>query len=300
MQKLVLLIFTVPFFFSCEEVIDVDVPEGDMKLVVNGIIRVDETKEYVPVEIKVTESSTFFENNPIANIESAFIIYGTPRSDAPELFEDGPYFSNLAEVDPGSGIWVPDPTFDAEQRIRVNNIEEGDIFILFLDYNDKRYAASTTYVKSAPIDNFEQGNSSLFGNEETEIIITFTDRPDTQDYYVIDFGFNEFLAVEDEFVDGQAFEFSYFYNQEFDPGTELTVNILGADKNFFNYMGLIIEQTQDTGGVFQTPVATVRGNIFDVTGLDNDEIFEIVERPNNFALGYFAVVQQYKDSLIIE
>ena len=300
MRKFVILIFSISFFLSCEEVIDIDVPQGDIKLVVNGIIRVDESKEFVPVEIKVTESSTFFENNPIANIESALILYGTPRSDAPELYENGPFFSNLAEVDPGSGIWVPDPTFDSEQRIRVNNIKEGDVFILFLEYNGRRYAASTTYIKSAPIDSFEQGSGTLFGDEETEIIVTFTDRPDTQDYYVIDFGFSEFLAVEDEFVDGQAFEFSYFYDQEFEPGTKLTVNLLGADQNFFNYVDLIIEQTQDTGGVFQTPVATVRGNVFDVTGLDNDEIFDNVERPNNFALGYFAVVQQFKDSLIIE
>ena len=102
-----------------------------------------------------------------------------------------------------------------------------------MEYNGRRYAASTNYIKSAPIDNFEQGSGTLFGDEETEIIVTFTDRPDTQDYYVIDFGFSEFLAVEDEFVDGQAFEFSYFYDQEFEPGTELTVNILGADQNFF-------------------------------------------------------------------
>jgi hypothetical protein len=299
MRKIVLFSIILPFMMGCEEVIDVDVPEGETRLIVNGILRVDETREFVPVEIKVTESSIFFEDNPIASIESAVIFYGTPNPDAPEILEDMGV-SNLSEFEPGSGLWVPDPTFDADQRIRVSNIKEGDVFILILGYNDRRYAASTTYVKSVPIDTIEQGNGTLFGADETEIIVTFTDTRDTQDYYVIDFGFNEFLAVEDEFVDGQAFEFSYFYGQEFEQGKELTISLLGADQNFFNYMDLIIEQTQDTGGVFQTPIATVRGNIFDVTGLDNDEIFDNVERPNNFALGYFAIVEEYQKTLIIE
>ena len=299
MRKLVLFSIILPFMMGCEEVIDVDVPEGETRLIVNGVLRVDETQEFVPVEIKVTESSIFFEDNPIARIESAVIFYGTPNPDAPEILEDMGV-SNLSELEPGSGIWVPDPTFDRDQRIRVSAIEEGDVFFLFLEYNNSRYAASTAYVKSVPIDTIEQGNGTLFGDDETEIVVTFTDTPDTQDYYVVDFGFNEFLALEDEFVDGQAFEFSYFYGQEFQQGKELTVSLLGADQNFFNYMDLIIEQTQDTGGVFQTPVATVRGNIFDVTGLDNDEIFDNVERPNNFALGYFAIVEEYQKTLIIE
>jgi hypothetical protein len=53
-------------------------------------------------------------------------------------------------------------------------------------------------------------------------------------------------------------------------------------------------------GPFSTPAATVRGNIFDVTGLDNEEVFDNVNRPDKFALGYFAVVQQYTRSITIE
>ena len=65
-------------------------------------------------------------------------------------------------------------------------------------------------------------------------------------------------------------------------------------------MSQLIEQTEDSQGPFQTPIATVRGNIFDITGLDNIEIFDNVERPNDFPLGYFAIVQEYKQTLIID
>ena len=51
---------------------------------------------------------------------------------------------------------------------------------------------------------------------------------------------------------------------------------------------------------FETPVATVRGNIFDVTDLDNIDLFDNVEQPDVFPLGYFAVVQEYKQTITIQ
>ena len=72
------------------------------------------------------------------------------------------------------------------------------------------------------------------------------------------------------------------------------------DQQFFNYMDLLVEQTEDTGGIFETPSGTVRGNMFDVTGLDNIEIFDNAGRPESFPLGYFAVVQEFKQTLIVE
>ena len=77
------------------------------------------------------------------------------------------------------------------------------------------------------------------------------------------------------------------------------MGILGATEDFYNYMDLVLQQTGNgnSGGPFQTPVATVRGNVFDLTGLGNPDN---VERPNDYALGYFAVVQEYSRTLIIE
>ena len=39
-------------------------------------------------------------------------------------------------------------------------------------------------------------------------------------------------------------------------------------------MNLLIEQSEGSFGPFQVPVATVRGNIFDVTGIDNLNQFD--------------------------
>ncbi|MDO1511290.1 DUF4249 domain-containing protein [Maribacter confluentis] len=300
MKKLALILLMI-LVASCEDVIDVTLPENDIRLIVNGVIRVDETEEYVPIEITVTQSSSFFETNTVANIKNAVIYYGTPNLDAPEILEGGGV-SNLTELEPGSGKWVPDPSFDSDQRIRVQNINEGDVFQLIIETEQERYFASTTYVKSVPIDSLEQGDQTLFSGDETEVIVTFTDNGERDDFYILDFDFNEYLVTEDEFYQGQTFVFSYFYDADLALDTDDTVEIslLGATEAFYNYMNQIIVQSGGDQGPFQTPAATVRGNITNITGIDNDDVKDNVERSNNFALGYFAIVQEYKKSIVIQ
>ena len=300
MKRYLTFILTIILFASCEDVIDVELPDDVSRLIVNGVIRVDETEEFLPIEIVVSESSSFFEENTVATIESAIIYYGTPREDAPEILEGGGV-SNLVELEPGSGIWVPDPSFDSDQRIRVENINEGDVFQLIITTDNEQYLATTTYVKSVPIDSLQQGDETLFSGDETEVIVTFTDPGDSDDFYLLDLDFGEFLVTEDEFYQGQTFVFSYFYDNELEINTSSIVDIslIGVDEAFYNYMNQIIVQSGGDQGPFQTPAATVRGNIINVTGIDNDEVVDNVDRTDNYALGYFAIVEEYKDSITI-
>ncbi|NKI32590.1 DUF4249 family protein [Croceivirga thetidis] len=285
--------------FSCEEVIDVDLQEPETRLVVNGIVRVDANQEFLPIAIKVTESSGFFGDNTITELESAVILAGLRDSLDATQFQLGR--SQLREYIPGTGIYEPDTIGnDVDDRIRTASISAETIFFLIVEHKGRRYAGQTMYVPTVPIDEIRQGNETLFDEDDTEIEVKFTDLADQQNFYVFDFGFGNFLAVDDQFIDGQQFQFSYFYDEDLASGQELEVSILGADQQFFNYMDLLVEQTENDGGVFETPAATVRGNMFDVTGLDNIEIFDNVGRPQSFALGYFAVVEENKTSLIIE
>lgn len=284
---------------SCEDIIEVDLPETETRLVVNGLVRVDATQEFVPVEIKVTETTDFFSEPTITTLESAVILVGERDPEDPFSMRFGT--SILKEYIPGTGIYEPDTVGnDVDERIRTEFLNENSIFFLIVEHKGKRYAGQTVYAPTVPIDNLEQGDETLFNEDDTEVKITITDIAEEENYYVFDFGFGEFLALDDQFIDGQEFEFSYFYDSATEAGNTAEISILGADQQFFNYMDLLIEQTEDTGGVFETPAATVRGNMFDVTGLDNVEIFDNVERPGSFALGYFAVVQEFKESLLIE
>ena len=282
---------------SCEDVIDVDLPNEEPRLIVDGLLRVDKSQEFIDVEITMKETSDFFEDNQPTQVESAVIAYGTPNEFG-ELDSLG--FSSLAEREPGSGIYVPDPNFSSDQRIRTAAAEPGVVFILQVTHNDRNYFARTEYVPTVPLDDLEQGDNTLFDEDETEMIVTFTDIPDQNDYYVFDFGFGEFLALDDQFFQDQQFKFSYFYQTNLDPGDQVTVSILGATQEFYNYMDLLVEQTQNDGGVFETPISTARGNVFDVTDLDNIDVFDNVGQPELFALGYFAVVQEFRQTITIQ
>ena len=293
MKQAITILLCAILFFSCEDTIEVDLPEVETRLIVDGLVRVDKSQELVDVKIKLRESSNFFEENQPTQAESVLIYYGKPTSGG--LFEDIS-FSTLVEKDLGSGIYVPNLEQD---QIRTAFVEPGVVFILQITHQGKRYYAQTEYAPTVPIDNLEQGTDTFLDEEETEIIVTFTDNGDEDNFYLFDFMNSEFLVVEDEFFQGQQFSFSYFYDDEITAGETVTVSILGATEEFYNYMDLVLEQTENNGGVFQTPVATVRGNVFDITGLDNINLFDNVERPNDYALGYFAMVQEYTATLTI-
>lgn len=297
MKKTLTYIFITLFIVSCEDPIDVDLPEVEARLVVDGLLRVNKSEEFVDVRITMRETSRFFDENQPTQVENAVISYGVLTDEG--LFETLS-FCNLIEESTGTGIYVPDPNFTTDQRIRTASAEPGVVFILQLTHNGKKYFAQTEYAPTAPIDNLEQGMDTFIDEDETEVKVTFTDDGTSDNYYAFDFMNNEFLVIEDEFFQGQQFEFSYFYNDEISAGDEVTVSILGSTEEFYNYMDLVLEQTQNDGGIFQTPVATVRGNVFDITGLDNITILDNVERPNDYALGFFAVAQEYTSSIVIQ
>ena len=284
---------------ACEDVIDVEVPEEEPRLVVEGLLRVDTTQVFVPVEVKLSQTAGFFDEiQPVTDADQVIIILQVLDDDG--LPTDSGTKS-LTQLEEGSGIYVPDPSFDADQRLRVSTVVENDIlYTLVVTWQGRRYAAQTKYITSVPIDELRLGDGTLFDEDETELIVRFADDPDLDNFYLFDFGFDNYLVTEDTFYKGQEFEFSYFYDEDFDPGTELEVGILGADRAFYNYMDLLIGQTEGQQGPFQTPVATARGNVFDITNLDNDQIFDNAGQPNTFGLGYFALVQEFTARITIE
>ena len=295
-SRLTYLLFSILAFIACEEVIEVETPSEAPRLIVEGLIRVDQAEPFLPVRIKVSLTDNFFGEIPVTNLENILISY--------QEIEDGVVSfsgsSTLAEIEPGTGIYEPDPDFFDDQRIpTVVTFAEETVFNLLISHEGRRYFAETRYVSSVPIISVQQGNATFFGEDDTEIIVLFADQPNEDNNYIFDFAFNEFLVTSDEFYKDQLFQFSYFYDRQFEPGTQIEITLMGADRNFFNYMDLVIEQSEAAQGVFQTPVATVRGNIFDITDLDNNQVVDNVDRPELFPLGYFAVVQEFRQNVTI-
>jgi len=295
-MKKIAFILVLCILTNCEDVIEVDTPSEAPRLIIEALLRVDRNETYIPVVVKLSQTNNFFEEIPVTSAESILIIYTT--------YEDGiainTGFSNLGEEVPGSGIYTPDPNFMNEQRITTGIVDFDVNFDLIINHEGRKYFSRTRFVPAVPIDNVVQGSGTLFSDDETEVIVTFTDNEERDDFYVFDFDLGNYLVTEDEFYQGQQFEFSYFYDMQFQAGSELTISLLGADERFYNYMNQLIEQSSEAQGPFQTPVSTVRGNIFDITDLDNIDLFDNVEQPNVFPLGYFAIVEEFKQTITIQ
>ena len=298
MKKLLFLLLITCIFTSCEDVVDVDLDSEPPRLIVDALIRVDTSQELTEATIRVSLSSSFFgeiqhaeiETMQITNEEDGSFVPYEPVPGEPGLFR--PFPTTVSPVSPDNKILTSFLT------------NPNPVYIFTVRYQDELYLARTSFVPTTPINSIVQGDNTLFNEDDTEFIISFNDTPDREDFYVFDFDFGEFLTVEDTFFPGQDFEFSYFYDGEDFPletDQEVTISILGADETFYNYMEQLITQSDLTdGGPFQVPVSTVRGNILNAEGINNIDVFDNVGRPNNFALGYFAIVQEFKNTVIVE
>lgn len=268
--------------YACEDVIEVDLPTEDPRLIVDAIIRIDADNASTLVTIKVAETNSFFETVPPASLQQITM----SNLDNPGSGDSG----ILLETEPNSGIYQK--SFDTQQLME-------DRWFLQVDFEDELFVANAQFNPTTPLDSLIEGDNPIFDGD-TEVVITFTDDPNNENYYLFDFGFDDYLVTLDEFYNGQQFEFSYYYDTELETGDEITVSIMGIDEPLFNYMDLLIEQSEGGFGPFQTPAVTVRGNIINATDIDNDGVFDNVDNPNNFALGYFALVQEYKQTIIKE
>jgi len=268
---------------SCEDVIDVDLPSEDPRLIIDALVRLDTLQTTTLVTVKVSETNSFFESLPPVNLQQITLT----NLDFPLGGTDPPV---LIEEDEGTGIYT--------RLFPTTYLTEGRLF-LQVDFEDEFYVAEAQFVPTVPIDNIEIGEGTLFDEDDTEIIITFTDDGGRDDFNLFDFDFGNFLVTEDEFYQGQQFSFSYFYDENLNSGDEVEVSIMGVDEPFALYMDNLIEQSEDFGP-FETPSITVRGNFINATNIDNDGTFDNTNDPNNFALGYFAVVQEFKQTVIID
>ncbi len=274
MQRVILILILSIALTSCQDVIDVAVPTDNPRLIIDALVRVDESEPETKIQVRASISSSFFGTLEPASLERITL---SNESGEPAL--------TLTETGPGSGIYQ---TYSNLAFLKSGTLQ------LFILHNGQSYLARTQYVPSSPIDSLEQGDGTLFEGNETEIIVTFTDAPNRTDFYLFDFDFGEYLVSEDTFYPGQPFKFSYFYDEELEASMEVNVSIIGVDKTFYNYMNQLIAQSSGGDqGPFQTPAATVRGNIINVTETNTS-----IE--DNYALGYFAVCQSFESSLTIE
>ncbi|WP_460219240.1 DUF4249 domain-containing protein [Psychroserpens sp. MEBiC05023] len=272
MRRLIYILTVLIAVTSCEDVIDIEVPNSEPRLVVDASFEFYFNEDPIAIDgyLRLTMSAPFFDGNvPAVNNATVYITN----------LDNNSVVSFEAEGD--NGFYTPEvgsviiPEFDV-------------LYELTVIYNNETFKATTQLYPTALIENIEQGDGTLFEGDETEIKVTFTDNGTRDDFYLFDFDFNLLEVSEDRFYQGESFTFSYFY-EDMLPGQDLTIKILGIDERYFNYAGLLIEQSEQEGGnPFQTAPALLRGNIINITN------------PDNYALGYFNLSEAHRFNFTIE
>ncbi|TYB71476.1 DUF4249 domain-containing protein [Bizionia saleffrena] len=262
MKKLSLLFLLLISTFSCEDVIDIQVPKAEPKLVIEASINWFNGTAGNVQEVKLTQSAPYF-NTTIPPANNAIVTITDTANNTFFFTEEN-----------NSGIYKNStfiPVIDSEYTLNIT-------------YKNEDYTATETLTSVTPIDYIEQKNDGGFSGEDIEIKAYYTDPENQENYYfyefITDIAIIPTLEVyEDEFFNGNQI-FAFFSEEDLKAGDQLKIRNYGISEQFFVYMTVLLQQSnQSGGGPFQTQPATVRGNCINVT------------KPDNFPLGYFRLSQ---------
>ena len=272
-----ILLIIVLFFSACTDVIDVEVPNEEAKLVIEASINWEKGTSGSDQTIYLSKSTPFFDTNGTVPVVGASVIITNNN--------DGSFFEFNDQND-GS--------YTTSNFIPVLN----DSYTLEVMSEGETYSAQETFMPVVPILEVYQ-STEKFLPEVLEVNFDFLDPVEEENYYYIKFKeqadtFPRLLDFKDEFVNGNLIsvfnerqENEDINQVEYAPGDTVNMELIGISKRYYEYIQLLINQSE-SGGPFDTTPVALRGNCTN----QND--------PNNFAYGYFRLTEVAKASYTFE
>lgn len=254
MKKLLLFIFFI-CLTSCEEVIDVNLPTAEPKLVVDATINWNKGTTGNVQAIKLTTTTGYYQSE-IPKVSGATVFI---KNSANQVF-------NFIEESNGQYKCV---NFSPQLN---------ETYILTILYKGQTYNATEKLLPSPAITDVEQKDDLGFNSDQIGLKINFNDFPNQINHYLTRFDstihpFPEYQTIPDEFTEGKNMA-ALYSNEKLKKGDLIHISLIGISKTFYNYMTIVLANANPTG-VFQVPPSKVIGNIVNQTD------------KNNFALGYF-------------
>lgn len=261
MKKLIYISLLL-LVFNCEEVVDIDLPTTEPKLVIDASLNWFDGTAGNEQEIKLTLSAPFFDAEvPAANNA---IVTVTDQNNNTFVFTE----------QNNSGIYKT-----------TNFIPEiNQEYTLTIQYNGETYVGSEQLKSVTPIEYVEQNNNGGFSGEDIELKAYYSDPANQPNFYLYQFDTDiavipTYEVYDDEFNDGNQI-FAFFTEEDLESGDEVIIKNYGISEQYYNFMFLLLQQnTESGGGPFETQPATVKGNCINITN------------PDNYPLGYFRVSQ---------
>lgn len=262
-------------FFSCTDVIDVDLQDAAPRLVIEASIDWEKGSLGNNQVIRLSTSIPYFNNQSYNPVIGASVKVTNDLDNSEFIFED-----------------MNNGTYSISTFIPVEN----QSYTLEVNYNNETYIATETMVSVVDIANIYQSIENGFDDEALEVNIDFDDPIIEENYYLFKFQeegdlLPELLNISDEFTDGNTMTVFFEKGEdedinqtEFEPGDVANIEFYGISEQYYNYIGLLIEQYESTGDPFTTTPVALRGNC---TNPSN---------PDNYAFGYFRLSQVVKES----
>lgn len=254
MKKSNILIALILTFFitSCEEVVTVDLDTQAPKLVIEAALKWQKGTDGKTQTIKLSTTTSFFSTE-IPTVSGAQIIVRN-STNTPFIFTES--------GTPGDYV--------CNNFIPVLN----ETYTLSVTLNGAVYNATETLKSVAPIETVTQINDGGITKNEIQLKTFFTDPAAETNYYLFQYTYKDDLyqnlaASDDAFFQGNRF-FSLSQKEKLKVGDQVTVTHYGVSKTYYNYLAILITIAGgSSGGPFQSPPATVRGNIVNTTDKDN-------------------------------
>ncbi|WP_418512073.1 DUF4249 family protein [Corallibacter sp.] len=252
MKKTIYILFIFSLYFSCEDVIDVNLNKAEPRLVIEASINWLKNTPGNEQSIKLSLSAPFFDESvPPAN--GATIQITDNNNNTFNFIEEG-----------NTGIY--------KNTNFIPVIDED--YYLTITYNGEVYTATETLKSVVPIDYVEQINDGGFSGEDIEIKTYFTDPANIDNYYFFEYTSDipvipTLDVLDDEFIDGNQI-FAYYTEEDLESGDEVIMRHFGISEQYYEFMVILLQQGSDQGGgPFETQPATVRGNCINTTNADN-------------------------------
>lgn len=244
---------------SCEDVIDLDLPAAQSKLVIDASIKWQKGTTGNAQTIKLSTTTGFYDS--VIPTVSGAIVFVTNSSNTIFTFTESAANTGL---------------YNCIDFIPVIN----ENYTLTVQLNGETYMATEKLYATPTIESIQQTTVQGFSGDEIQVKFFYQDNGLEDNNYLIGFKYSgvvypEYGALKDEFFQGNQM-FGFYTNPDLKSGDELFMRLQGISLRYYTYLDKIISLSGGNGGSpFATPPATVKGNIVNQTNAQN------------YPLGYF-------------
>lgn len=264
-------------FTSCTDVIEVEVPTEVPRLVIEASINWEKETAGNNQGIKLSMSSPYFDTNGAVSVLGASVKITNDTDGTVFIFTDN-----------SDGTYSTDsfvPVLNNSYTLEV--INEGETFI------------AQESLKPVPDILSVYQSTDYFFPDLLEVNFDFLDPESGANYYYIKFQEQADLlpslsTLKDEFINGNLITISNERRENEDinqvayaPGDVVNMELYGISKEYYDYMTILINQSE-SGGPFDTTPVALKGNCINQTNPDTD------------AYGYFRITQVSKATYVFE